>query len=116
MTELDTRRLPCLSSVFLGKDSNYRLLRSDKSDRSLNDLEIAVIRRLRENENLAPVDVSEELRIPLEDATRLLAELTERVREDPSLLTEDLDVMPKLEIMSKKIRISHAEDLERLVE
>jgi hypothetical protein len=108
--------MPCLSTIFLGKDSNYRLLRSDKTDRSLSDLEIAVLRRLRENENLNNTDVAEELQIPLADATRVLTELTERVREDPSLLTEDLDVMPKLEIMSKKIRISHAEDLERLVE
>lgn len=108
--------MPCLSTVFLGKDSNYRLLRSDKTDRSLSDVEIAVLRRMRENENLNNTDVSEELQIPLEDATRILTDLTERVQEDPSLKTEDLDVMPKLEIMSKKIRISHAEDLERLVE
>ena len=116
MTELDTRRMPCLSTIFLGRDANFRLLRADKSDRSLSDLEIAVLRRLRDNENLTAVEVAEETRIPIEDATRILTDLTERVQEDKSLLTEDLDVMPKLEIASKKIHITHAEDLDRLVE
>ncbi len=108
--------MPCLSTLFLGRDANYRLLRADKTDRSLNDTEIAVLRRLRDNENLTASDAAEELQIPLDVATRIVADLTERVREDPSLLTEDLDVMPKLEIASKKIRITHAEDLVRVLE
>ena len=115
VTELDTRRLPCLSSVFLAQNAIFRLLRADKADRSLSDLEVAILRRLRENLEVSPVELAEEMHIAADDAGRMLEDLKIRIQEDKSLVTQELDVMPRFEMHSKKTSIQHAEDLPRIL-
>lgn len=115
IAELDMRRMPCLSSVFLANGAIFRLLRSDKTDRTLSDLEIAILQRLRQDETLEAPQIAEEMQIPVQQAAQTLENLRDRAREDPSILTQDLDVMPRLELGAKKTSIRNADDLERVV-
>ena len=108
-------RLPCVSSIFIQNHPAYRLLRADKTDRSLSDLEVGILQVLRRDIATTPEQLSDALGMSVEDAGRRLDDIRERVEQDPSIMTQELDIMPKLEFSETKVILQHAVDLERIV-
>lgn len=113
--EPDLRRLPCLAPLFVEAYPVFRLLRADKTDRDLTDLDVAILQALKRDIATTAEDLAESLHISAADAARRLEDLRGRVQEDPSILTQELDVMPRLEVSGNKILLQHAVDLERIV-
>ena len=108
-------RLPCVSSIFIQNHPVYRLLRADKTDRSLSDLEVGILQILRRDIATTPEQLSDALNITVEEAGRRLDDIRERVEQDPSIMTQELDVMPKLEFSGQKVTLQHAVDLARII-
>lgn len=115
MEDPNLRRLPCVSSFFIANHPTYRILRADKTDRSLSDVDVGILQMLRRDIATTSEQLADALGLTTEDAARRLTELRERVEADPSLLTQELDVMPKVELGTTKVSLQHAKDLERLV-
>lgn len=108
-------RLPCVSSIFVQAHPVYRLLRADKTDRSLSDLEVAILQTLRRDIAVTPEQLADTLSISVEDAGTKLEDIRERVEQDPSIMTQELDVMPKIEFSGQKVILQHALDLDRVI-
>ena len=108
-------RLPCVSSIFIQAHPAYRLLRADKTDRSLSDLEVGILQILRRDISTTSEQLSDALSISVDDAGRKLDDIRERVEQDPSIMTQELDIMPKIEFVGTKVILQHAVDLDRIV-
>jgi hypothetical protein len=108
-------RLPCVSSIFVQSHPVYRLLRADKTDRSLSDVDVGILHSLRRNIAMTPEELSTTLNISVDEAGRKLDDIRERVEQDPSIMTQELDVMPKIEFTGTKVILQHAIDLDRVV-
>ena len=114
MDDPNLLRLPCVSNLFVQTHPVYRLLRADKTDRSLTDLDVGILHVLRQDIAATPEQLGETLGVRPEEIAARLADIRDRVEEDPSLLTQELDVMPKLEFGQTKVLVQHALDLERI--
>ena len=108
-------RLPCVSSIFVQAHPVYRLLRADKTDRSLTDMEVAILQILRRDISTTPEQLADTLGISIDDAGTKLEDIRERVEQDPSIMTQELDVMPKIEFSGQKVLLQHAIDLDRVI-
>lgn len=114
MEDPDLRRLPCVSGVFLQAHPVYRLLRADKTDRTLSDIEVGILQILRRDIATTPEQLAESLGIDVDLAGQKLDDLRDRVEQDPSILTQELDIMPKIEFSGSKAILQHANDLDRI--
>jgi len=113
--EYDLRRLPCVANLFVQSHPTYRLLRADKADRTLTDSEIAILQVLRTDIATTPEQLALAMHIDVDLASRSLDDIRERIQEDPSILTQELDLLPKIEFSSKRVHIQHAIDMDRTI-
>lgn len=116
LEELDTRRLGCLSTIF-DQDRRhpdvFKFLRTDYALEGLTVTDLYIVDLLKENEFLTPVDIQQQLKLSLEDSTRLLSGIRSRIQDDPRLLERKTRGFPVLQFLPTTIIVSSVVDLER---
>jgi hypothetical protein len=116
LEELDTRRLNCVTGIFDELRSHktvFRLLRTDYAFDGLTSTDLRILDMIKDTPYLTPNDIERETRIPLADATRLLAEMRTRIEEDPSILTKAFRGFPLYKFTSNSIIATYVYDVDR---
>jgi hypothetical protein len=114
--ELDTKRLGCLNSIFDQDRKHpdlFKFMRSDYALEGMSVTELFVIELLKDNEFLTPKEVQEQLKISLDDSTKILTILKSKINDDPRLLQRKTRGFPTMQILHKSIIISSIIDIER---
>jgi len=120
-TELDTfdnLRLGCLTGIFEENKTNpnkFRFLRADNARDGINPRDLRVINILSENPFVRPEEIRDELNISLEDATRLLASINQKIEENPNLVNRQFRDFPELEIHKENIEINSVDSIDRFL-
>jgi hypothetical protein len=116
ITKFDISRLNCLAGIFDQSKKNkslFRFLRSDHTNDDINPRELKVINLLKENRLLTPVDIEQELKIGLQESSKLLDLMNKKIEEEPDLLTREHRKFPKVEIRQKSILVTETSEIDR---
>jgi len=116
LDELDTRRLGCLSSIFDQDRKHpdvFKFLRTDYALEGLTVTDLYIIDLLKENEFLTPQDIQQQLKVSLDDASRLLSTIRSKIQDDPRLLERKTRGFPLLQFLPTSIIVSSVVDVER---
>ena len=115
LLELDTRRLACLSSIFDKHKKEATIFKFLRTDYALDDLtssELHIIDMLKDNNYLKPTDVQNELKISLEDSTKLLNSIRSKVDEDPRILERKQRGFPLVQFLPSSVIVSSITDID----
>ena len=116
LEELDTRRLGCLSTIF-DQDRRhpdvFKFLRTDYALEGLTVSDLYIIDLLKENEFLTPQEVQEQLKISLEDSTRVLNTIRSKIQDEPRLLERKTRGFPVLQFLPTSVVVSSVVDIQR---
>lgn len=116
LEELDTRRLGCLSSIFDQDRKHpdvFKFLRTDYALEGLTVSDLYVIDLLKDNEFLTPQDIQDQLKVSLEDSSRILSSIRSKIQDDPRLLERKTRGFPLLQFLPSSIVVSSVVDLDR---
>jgi hypothetical protein len=116
LEELDTRRLGCLSTVFDQDRKHpdvFKFLRTDYALEGLTVMDLYVIDLLKDNEFLTPQDIQQQLKITLDDSTRILSAIRSKLQDDPRLMERKARGFPLLQFLPTSVIVSSVVDIER---
>ena len=116
LDEFNTLRLGCLTGIFEENRIDkvkFRFLRSDNTTDEINPRFLKVVSLIRENPFIRGSEVEEELKISADEAKRLLADVNQRIQEQPNLLSRQFRGFPELLISPKSVRVNSVDSIER---
>lgn len=113
--EFDMLRFPCLQTLFGFQNDTFRLLRAEHTTDDITPRELQVLQILNQEDAVqSPEYVAEELGIPLEEATELMASVTARAEEIN--LEKSLRAYPTIKFSNKEVIIKFVTNLERTLQ
>jgi hypothetical protein len=119
LSELDTRRLNCVSGIFDELKTHktvFRFLRTDYAADGLTSTDIRILEMLRYSPFLTPQEITNETNIPIGDSTKLLAAIKTRIDEEPNLLTRSFRGFPLYKFTSSSVIATDVYDIDRSVQ
>jgi hypothetical protein len=118
LDQFDNLRLGCLAGIFEENKSNpnkFRFLRADNARDGINPRDLRIINLIKNDPFLKAEEVKEELGISLEEATRVLASINQKLEENPNLINRQFRDFPELEIHKNNIEINSVDSVDRFL-
>jgi hypothetical protein len=110
--EFDMLRFPCLQSLFGFQNESFRLLRAEHTSDDITPRELQALQILNQEDAVqTPEYLSEQLGIPIDEATELLQSVIERSEEIN--LEKSLKAYPTIKFSNKEVIIKFVTNLER---
>jgi hypothetical protein len=110
--EFDMHRFPCLQTLFGLQNETFRLLRSEHTTDDISPRELQVFQILNQDDGAQTPDyVAQQLGIPVEEASSLIA--TVRERADELNLEKSLRAYPTVKFANKEITIKFVTNIDR---
>ena len=115
LEELDTRRINCLSDIFSELKTHktaFRFLRTDFANENTSLTDIRILELLNDNPFIRPDELQIELNVSREEATKLLNDMVERIKEEPWLLNKKQRGFPIFEFRSSGVIANFIKDFD----
>lgn len=113
--EFDMHRFPCLQTVFGYQNEVFRLLRAEHTSDDISPRELQALQILNQDDAIQSADyLAEQMRIPNDEATALLATVISRSEE--LNLEKSLRAYPTIKFSNKEVIIKFVTNLERTLQ
>jgi len=115
LDDFDLRRMNCLSTVFDIADKSraqFNLLRSSHINNGISAIEVKLLQMIRDNVVVNPLDVSEELSIPVDAARTLIQRMETLLDEDPKMAEKVFRGYPSMRVGPDFVLMSSATNID----